>query len=70
MHNLPISSEEETSIPRISRDPDDDRVIACAVAGKADVMVSGDEDLLALERAGDMAILTATQFLEILKEGG
>jgi hypothetical protein len=40
--DLPNSSEEETSIPRISRDPDDDRVIACAVFGEADVIVSGD----------------------------
>ena len=32
------------TIPRICRDPDDDRVIACAVVGKADVIVSGDGD--------------------------
>jgi putative PIN family toxin of toxin-antitoxin system len=57
------------SIPRISRDPDDDRVIACAVAGEADVIVSGDEDVLALEQAVGIRILTATQFLEMLRQG-
>lgn len=56
------------SIPRICRDPDDDRVIACTVAGKADVIVSGDRDLLALERVGRISVQSATQFLEILEQ--
>jgi predicted nucleic acid-binding protein len=56
-------------IPRICRDPGDDQVIACAVVGKADVIVSGDDDLLALEQAGGMPILTAAQFLELLEQG-
>ena len=57
------------TIPRICRDPDDDRLIACAVVGEADVIVSGDNDLLALERVGDIPILTAVQLLEVLDEG-
>ena len=57
------------SIPRICRDPDDDQVIACAVVGEADVIVSGDDDLLALERVGGIPILTAAQFLEMLEKG-
>ena len=54
-------------VPRICRDPDDDRVIACAVVGKADVIVSGDDDLLALGQVGDIPILTAAQFLNLLQ---
>jgi putative PIN family toxin of toxin-antitoxin system len=54
------------SIPRICRDPADDRVIACAVAGGADVIVSGGQDLLVLERVGDIPILSAAQFLELI----
>jgi putative PIN family toxin of toxin-antitoxin system len=54
------------SIPRISRDPDDDRVIACAVVGEADVIVSGDRDLLSLGRVGEIPILSAAQFLAFL----
>lgn len=50
-------------IPAISRDPDDDRVIACAVVGRADVIVSGDKDLLTLKQVGRIPILTATEFL-------
>jgi putative PIN family toxin of toxin-antitoxin system len=58
------------AIPRICRDPDDDRVIACAVVGNADVIVTGDRDLLDLEQVGRIAIWTARQFLEMLEKGG
>ncbi len=56
------------TIPRICRDPDDDRVIACAVVGATDVIVSGDDDLVILERVGEIPILTATQFLNLLEQ--
>jgi predicted nucleic acid-binding protein len=55
------------SIPRVSRDPDDDRVIACAVVGRADVIVSGDDDLLVLKRVGNIPILSAAAFLDLLR---
>ena len=58
------------AIPRICRDPNDDRVIACAVVGDADVIVSGDRDLLALERVGEIPILSAAQFLAHLEREG
>lgn len=51
-------------IPRICRDPKDDMVITCAVAGVADVIVSGDEDLLEIGRAGNIPIVTARQLVE------
>jgi uncharacterized protein len=55
------------SVPSICRDPDDDWVIACAVVGEADYIVSGDRDLLALERVGEIPILSAAQFLAALE---
>jgi putative PIN family toxin of toxin-antitoxin system len=55
------------SVPPICRDPDNDWVIACAVVGKADCIVSGDRDLLALERIDEIPILSAAQFLATLK---
>jgi putative PIN family toxin of toxin-antitoxin system len=58
------------TIPRISRDPDDDLIIACAVVGKANVIVSGDQDLVALKQVGDIPILTAARFLEMLERVG
>ena len=59
--------ELPAEIPPISRDPNDDRVIACAVAGRADVIVSSDKDLLDLEQVGGIPILTAAQFLARLE---
>lgn len=63
-------AELPESVPRICRDPDDDWVIACAVAGEADVIVSGDDDLLALGRVGEIPILSAALFLEYLEAQG
>jgi putative PIN family toxin of toxin-antitoxin system len=58
------------TIPRICRDADDDRVIAYAVVGEADVIVTGDEDLLALEHAGAIPIVTAARFVVMLNSLG
>lgn len=38
-----VELAEPTEVPRISRDPDDDHVLACALAAKADLIVSGDK---------------------------
>jgi putative PIN family toxin of toxin-antitoxin system len=45
-------------------DPDDNRVLECAVAGHADCIVSGDKHLLRLVSYEAIAILTVRQFLE------
>lgn len=50
--------------PTITADPDDDMVLACAVSGKADLIVSGDPHLLAQEKFRDIPILTVNAFLE------
>jgi len=59
--------EMPAQVPRICRDPADDWVIACAVAGGADVIVSGDRDLLDLGQVGRIRILSARQFLALLQ---
>jgi len=51
---------------RVSRDLDDDEVIACAVASRSEVIVSGDNDLLDLKRYKHIRILTATELLSEL----
>jgi putative PIN family toxin of toxin-antitoxin system len=45
-------------------DPDDNRVLECAVAGKAEFIVSGDKHLLRLGSHAGIAILTVRQFLQ------
>ena len=47
-------------------DPDDDAVIACAVAASADVIVSGDDDLLRLGSYSTIQIITAAELLQRL----
>ena len=55
------------SLPQpASADPDDDLVLATAVAAGADAIVTGDEDLLTLRRYEGIAILSPRQFLELL----
>jgi putative PIN family toxin of toxin-antitoxin system len=49
---------------RISRDPEDDHVLACACAASADLIVSGDRDLLALESFQGIPVVTATKALD------
>src|ERR1035437_1658911 len=46
------------------RDPRDDKFLEVAVYGRADVIVSGDADLLALHPFRGVAILTPAEFLD------
>jgi len=46
----------------VCRDPDDDRVLATAVAARADCLITGDADLLVLERYQDVPILRPAEF--------
>lgn len=48
----------------LSRDPDDDKFLGCAKDAKAIYIVSGDKDLLVLEKFADIEIITAKEFWE------
>ena len=50
-------------VPVIIVDPDDDAVLACAVAARAEMIVSGDSHLLDLKEYEGIPIVTATQLL-------
>jgi uncharacterized protein len=50
-------------ISGICRDPKDDFILECAITGNADVIVTGDKDLLSLETYGSVGILTPRQYL-------
>jgi uncharacterized protein len=47
----------------VCRDPDDDWVLATALAGEADAIVSGDADLLTLESYSGIQMLSPRQFV-------
>lgn len=52
----------------VEDDPDDDRVLECALEGGADYLVSGDRRLLGIERYGGIRIVTPREFMAIPKE--
>ena len=55
-----------THVPSVVRDPDDDHVIACALAAQADVSVSGDNDLLTLGGHRGIRIVNAREALAMI----
>jgi predicted nucleic acid-binding protein len=54
------------AIPRIVRDPDDDYLIAMAVTGNADVLVSGDHDVLGIANLTSFRIMSMRDFADLL----
>ena len=50
----------------VSRDPDDDAVLALAVAAQADLIISGDADLLVLDAHAGIRIVTPIQAVTII----
>ena len=61
-----VELEEELTV--ITADPDDDRVLECAMAGDATHIVSGDRHLLRLGEYDKIPILDPRTFLELLED--
>jgi putative PIN family toxin of toxin-antitoxin system len=53
-------------ITNVCRDPDDDKYIECALAAGAGYIISGDSDLLDLKEYGDIKIVNARDYLDIV----
>lgn len=56
------------SLNVIKRDPADDRILECAQEALANVIVSGDLDLLDLRNYRDIEIMTPADFLKFIIE--
>ena len=52
----------------VSRDADDDAVLACALAARADLIVTGDEDLLVIKTFKGIPIVSARHAVERLNQ--
>jgi uncharacterized protein len=59
----------ELALKVIVEDPDDDRVLECAVAGEADYIVSGDRHLLKLGSYQGISIVSAREFMDAIEAG-
>lgn len=53
-----------TETVEASRDPDDDKFLELALAGTADVIITGDRDLLVLDPFQGVRIVTPKTFVE------
>jgi len=51
----------------IKEDPDDNKVLACALEVRADYIISGDKHLLALEQYENIPIVRVQEYLNILE---
>jgi putative PIN family toxin of toxin-antitoxin system len=51
--------------PVVKRDPDDDKILACATGARAHWIVSGDDRLLNLKSYREISILTPRQFVRM-----
>ena len=59
---------DEATIPRICRDPKDDKFLATAKAGNAQFIVTEDQDLLVLGEYESIRIITTLAFLQMLDQ--
>ncbi|MCA8950150.1 MAG: putative toxin-antitoxin system toxin component, PIN family [Planctomycetes bacterium] len=69
VENLEILAIVATDLPvlAVSPDPDDNVILAAAIAGAADAVVSGDKgDIVALGAVGGIPIITARDAVERL----
>ena len=55
--------QPDPAITGFCRDPDDDTLLACASSGSADLILTGDDDLLTLHPFRGIGIVTPRSFL-------
>ena len=58
----------DIAVVPVVRDPDDDMVLACALAAGAEYLVTRDKDLLTLGAFKGIEIITPKVFLRIMRE--
>ena len=56
----------EMALDAVAQDPDDNRILECAVAGGADYIVTGDDHLLRLGQYQDIQVVPPAAFLLLL----
>jgi uncharacterized protein len=69
LHSVARIVEPDEILHVIEEDPDDNRVLECAVKGQADTIVSGDRHLLRLAHYRGISIVTVRQFIDAVETG-
>ncbi len=62
MEAVEAVTQSEQTVTGVCRDPEDDRILGCALAGEADYLVTGDEDLLVMKQFKAIRIITPRDF--------
>ncbi len=55
--------QPKTKITFVREDPDDNKVLECAVDGNAEYIITGDQHLLKIKRYGNIKITSPSSFL-------
>ena len=69
LDNLRVVSEMTSNLPQVEvvkEDPDDDKILACALKASADYLISGDPHLKDLGKYEGIEIISPADFLEVL----
>ena len=62
--DLPLLQIYQDAATILKPNPDDDELLAIALAGKAEIILTGDKDLLTLKQFQGIKILSPRQFVE------
>ena len=57
----------EIDLEVVERDPDDDKIVECAVAGNVDYLVSGDSHLKDLGEVEGIPVVQPADFIEMME---
>jgi len=58
-----------TKLKVIKKDPTDNKILEAALAGKADIIISGDKHLLNIKKYKNIKIIKAREFFDIFSSG-
>ena len=64
-----VDVEPRTLLVHVLRDEPDNRILECALAGRAKLIVTGDREMLALTVWEGMRVVSLREFLAILAAG-
>jgi predicted nucleic acid-binding protein len=73
LNRLRVAANLVTELPQVTvvtRDPNDDMVIATALRAQAAYIVTRDNDLLSLQQYEKMTIISPEAFIAIVRERG